>query len=279
MQVIKKLNNNFALCLDSNGVEMIAYGKGIGFPPTPYEVIDLNQIRRTFYDISSDYLGMMESLPGEVVEFTAELMDLAQDALPYPLTPNLLLTLADHITFAIKRVKEGIYIKMPLAYDLEQTYPREMTLARQAVETIKARFKVPLHRDEAFGIALAFINGRIYLGNETDVKAQADDQAILDQITAIIETEMGITINRDGFNYARYATHVRYLLDRLRAGRGIDSINVDIYADLRKEYAKTAACVDRIAAYLEEEFGFRVTGEELLYLILHVNRVCANEGL
>ena len=64
MQVIKKLNNNFALCLDSNGVEMIAYGKGIGFPPTPYEVIDLNQIRRTFYDISSDYLGMMESLPG-----------------------------------------------------------------------------------------------------------------------------------------------------------------------------------------------------------------------
>ena len=35
------------------------------------------------------------------------------------------------------------------------------------------------------------------MGNETDVKAQADDQAILDQITAIIETEMGITINRD----------------------------------------------------------------------------------
>lgn len=277
MQVIKKLNNNFALCLDGNGVEMIAYGKGVGFPQTPYELTDLNQIRRTFYDINPDYLGMMESLPGEVVEFTAELMDLAQDVLPYPLTPNLLLTLADHITFAMKRVREGIYIKMPLAYDLEQTYPREMALARRAVEAIKTRFKVPLHRDEAFGIALAFLNGRVYSGNEADVKAQADDEAILDRITAIIEAEMGMTINREGFNYARYATHVRYLLDRLHAGQGIDSINADLYADLRKEYAETAGCVDRIAAYLEEGLGFRVTSEEQIYLILHVNRVCANE--
>ena len=279
VRVIKKINNNFALCQDSNGAELIAFGKGIGFPPAPYELTDLDLIQRTFYDISPDYLEMMESLPGDVVEFTAELVDLARAALPYPLTPNLLLTLADHISFAIRRVKEGIYIKMPLAYDLEQTYPQEVALAQRAVGAIKSRFRVPLHRDEAYGIAMAFINGRVYLGDESDVKAQADDQAILDKITAIVEAEMGMTISRDGFNYARYATHVRYLLDRLHAGHGIDSINADIYADLRKEYAKTAQCVDRIVAYLEGTFGFQVTSEEQLYLILHVNRVCANEGL
>ena len=108
MQVIKKINNNFALCLDSNGAEMIAFGKGIGFPPAPYELTDLDLIQRTFYDLSPDYLRMMESLPADVVEFTAELVDLARATLPYPLTPNLLLTLADHITFAIKRMSEGI---------------------------------------------------------------------------------------------------------------------------------------------------------------------------
>ena len=279
MQVIKQINNNFALCLDSNGAEMIAFGKGIGFPPAPYELTDLDLIQRTFYDISPDYLRMMESLPADVVEFTAELVDLARATLPYPLTPNLLLTLADHITFAIKRMSEGIYIKMPLAYDLEQTYPQEVELARQAVEAIRARFRVPLHRDEASGIAMAFINARIYSGDEADVKARADDEAILEEITHIVETQMGVTINRETFNYARYATHVHYLLDRLHAGRGIDSINADVYADLRKEYAETAACVDKIAAYLEKDFCFEVTGEEQLYLILHVNRLCANEGL
>ena len=51
MRVIKKLNNNFAICVDGEGKELIAAGKGIGFPKTPYELEDLNLITRTFYDI------------------------------------------------------------------------------------------------------------------------------------------------------------------------------------------------------------------------------------
>jgi len=279
VRVVKKINNNVAVCLDNRGKELIAFGRGIGFPPTPYELTDLSLIQRTFYDVNPDYLGMMETLPSDVVEFTAEVVDLARATLPYPLTPNLLLTLADHIAFAIKRAREGIYIKMPLAYDLEQTYPQEIGMGRQVLEQIQSRFKIHLHRDEASGIAMAFINARVYAQGDPDVKAQADDEEILDSITAIIEAEMAVTIDRNSFNYARYATHVHYLLDRLHTGAGIDSINADIYADLREEYGSAAACVDKIAAYLAERHGFQVTDEEKLYLILHINRVCANEGL
>ena len=38
MKVIKKINNNVALCLDGNQRELIAFGKGIGFKPIPYEL-------------------------------------------------------------------------------------------------------------------------------------------------------------------------------------------------------------------------------------------------
>ena len=55
MRVIKKLNNNFAICVDGEGKELIAAGKGIGFPKTPYELEDLNLITRTFYDIDQKY--------------------------------------------------------------------------------------------------------------------------------------------------------------------------------------------------------------------------------
>ena len=51
MQVIKKINNNFAICVDGEGNELIAFGKGIGFPKVPYEIEDLSVINRTFYDI------------------------------------------------------------------------------------------------------------------------------------------------------------------------------------------------------------------------------------
>ncbi len=279
MRVLKKVNNNVAICQDNRGQELIAFGRGIGYPPTPYELTDLSLIQRTFYDVSADYLGMIESLPSDVVEFTAEVVDKARGLLPYDISPNLLLTLADHIAFAIKRSQQGIYIKMPLTYDLEQTYPLEIGMGRQVLEQVKARFKVLLPRDEASGIAMAFINARIYSADDADVKIEADDRDILENFTSIIEEEMGVTIDRDTFNYTRYATHVRYLLDRLRSGQGIDSVNSDVYADLRKEFTTTAACVDRIVAWLGKEYGFQVTGEEQLYLLLHVNRVCANEGL
>ncbi len=32
MEVVKKINNNVAECVDNNGKHLIAFGKGIGFP-------------------------------------------------------------------------------------------------------------------------------------------------------------------------------------------------------------------------------------------------------
>lgn len=277
MRVVKKVNNNVAICLDGQGRELIAFGKGLGFRPTPYELSDLSLIQRTFYDVSPQYMEMIGTLPMDVMEFTAEVVDMARGTLPYELSPNLLLTLSDHIAFAIKRTREGIFVKMPLAYDLEQMYPQEISMAQRAVEELKARFKVPLHRDEASGIAMAFINARVY--SKEDSGGQLGDEDILEEITGMVEREMGVSIDQSSFNYARYATHVRYLLERLKSGKGIDSINQGMYAELRQEYGETAACVDKIADYLERRHGFHVTEEEQLYLFLHVNRVCANEGL
>ena len=51
MKVVKKINNNVAICLDSNNCELVAFGKGIGFPKMPYEIQDLSLIDRTFYDL------------------------------------------------------------------------------------------------------------------------------------------------------------------------------------------------------------------------------------
>ena len=62
MRVIKKINNNVALCLDNNNHELIAFGKGIGFPKIPYELDDLNKIDRTYYGINHNYLNLMDML-------------------------------------------------------------------------------------------------------------------------------------------------------------------------------------------------------------------------
>lgn len=276
MRVIKKVNNNAAICEDGSGRQLVAFGKGIGFRQAPYEITDLSQVQRTFYEMSPQYIEAMTSLPGEVIEFAAEVVDVARAVLPYELSPNLLITLADHVSFAIRRARDGIYVKMPLAYDMEQMFPEEMSLGRQTLARMRAQFKVLLPKDEASGIALAFVNARVYSGSEGDVRLEEAYEAILEEITSIVEQEAHISIDRDSFNYARYATHVRYLLERLKDGRGIDSVNADAYEELRKEYPDTARCVDKVVDWLERERGLSVSDEEQLYLLLHVNRVSAS---
>lgn len=152
MQVIKKINNNFAICVDGEGNELIAFGKGIGFPKVPYEIEDLSVINRTFYDIDQKYLELLNELPEKVFHFTVKFIDIAKNELDYELNPNLVLTMADHINFCIQRAKKNIYVQMPLIYEIENTFPKEAKLGKYAVKQMERRFAVRLNQNELQGL-------------------------------------------------------------------------------------------------------------------------------
>ena len=172
MRVIKKLNNNFAICVDSEGKECIAYGKGIGFPKTPYELDDPSRIDRRFYDVDEKYLALFNELPEKVLHFTVKLVDIARNELKYELNPNIVLTLADHINFCIQRAKQHIYVQMPLIYEVEQQYPLEGRLGRYALKQVERRFAIQLNQNEASGIAMHFVNARYNAKTKCDVTMQ-----------------------------------------------------------------------------------------------------------
>lgn len=88
MIVTKKINNNVAICREGNQRELIAFGKGIGFPQTPYELTDLSKINRTFYNVSSQCIPLLNDIPAEVVQFTARQMETYRTACPMPPAPT-----------------------------------------------------------------------------------------------------------------------------------------------------------------------------------------------
>ena len=71
---------------------------------------------------------------------------------------------------------------------------------------------------------------------------------------------------------------MEYLLQRLFKHQHIDSDNMQMYTSIREEYPQISACVDKITSYYHAQLGVELTEEEKLYLILHVNRVCAKEN-
>lgn len=279
MRGLRKINNNAVICLDSTGQEMIAMGKGIGFGTLPRE-IPLAQVERTFYNVDERYLGVLRDLPPDVLDFSARLLDIARNELPYTLRPNAILTLADHIAFTIERARRNIRVKMPLAYDVEQLYPAEYRIGQYAVKRIQKEFQVGLPGAEAVGIAINLLNARVDGDSAPDAAgAGCTDSEMLEDITEMVENHFNLIVQRDSFNYSRYATHMQYLFGRIHTSKTIASGNSQMYDSIRAEFPDVAACAEEIAAHIQRKWGCALPEEEKLYLILHINRICIKEGL
>lgn len=271
MEAVRKINNNVVICRDSRGRELIAMGKGLGFGLIPRS-ISLSDIERTFYDVDDRYYNLIEELPSEILVFSAEIVDIAQNELLYELSPNQPITLADHIAFAIERVKKNIKVKMPLAYDIQQLYPSEYKIGKYAVRRIQKEFKVWLPEDEAVGIAMNLINGRITEISSTDTTKQKDNEEMLENITTLVEKNLRFIVDRESFSYSRYATHLQYLFERIHIGKIFETDNIEFFEASKKEFSDIYRCVEDIRDLIKREWGSEIT-EEMLYLMLHINRI------
>ena len=188
MIVVKKINNNVAICQDGDGRELVAFGKGIGFPAAPYELTDLSKVERTFYNVSSQYIPLLNEIPAEIIQFTARQMLEIQDMLPYETSANLVLTLADHIAFAIERAERGIYVQMPSIYEMEMSFPLEVKIGRRFTAAARRELKVSLPKGEVQGIAMNLINARnapTISDGGSGIEGQYEE--ILEQTTRMIE--------------------------------------------------------------------------------------------
>lgn len=151
-RAIQRINHNAAICEDGAGHQLIALGRGIGFGDMPHEV-NLEDVKRTFYGIDRKYLAFIDEVDPDVLEFSAQLADIVTQQVSYELSPNLPITLADHIQFALKRARDHLVVPMPLAEDVGQAHPVEYRLAQMAVRGMQKTFGVRADRHEAAGVA------------------------------------------------------------------------------------------------------------------------------
>lgn len=269
MKLLKKINNNFALGLDANGEQIIVEGRGIGFEKMPCDFNDLDRITRTYYDFNERYLDLINSIPQEVLDVANNIYEYFISKVDCYVNPNLPFILADHINFSIERMTKNIFVGMDMYYDLMHLYPIEYEVSDYALKVIKKKLGVTLPPNEKTGIILNLVNAEANVKKET-----SKTEKYISQMIDIIEEDMGVSIDKESFNYSRFVSHVEYLFKRLNSNSSISSENKKIYDSLKDKFQKTSDCVDHISDYIEKMEGTSLSEEEKLYLILHVNRLC-----
>lgn len=274
MRISRVIGNNAVLCIDSRGREVVAVGKGIGFGAREDADLDLSQVRRTFYGVDARYLPLIEDIDSDLFELASHVVDAARAVLSYDLSPNLAFALADHLSFAITRMNEHLEVAMPLSMDVIHTYPVEYQIGKNALKMMRSEMGIALPEQEAVGVALTLVNAAISQ-NDRSVGKSKEAEHVLDQVTALVERQMHIVVDRESFDYMRFATHVLYLINRIRSNAIIESENSTLYRRMKQEFSEVSDCADRISDLLKRTWGRGLTEEERLYLILHINRVCA----
>lgn len=272
MKAIKCINNNVAICLDSSGNEVVVFGKGVGFQKPPFEV-DLSKIDRTYYDIEPNVISMIGGISEEVLKLSSEIIDYARNSLDSITNSSVVFTLADHISFAIKRYQKNMQITLPIINDIEELYEKEYKVGVYALKLIREKLHVYLPREEAGYIALHIINVEDQPGGNDEKQ----DDVILSSVIKIIEDTFEINIEKQGVNYSRFVSHLHYLLKRGKTKHLIKTNNSKLYESVTNEFPKTNECAHFVAQFIDSQLNVKLTDEEILYLILHINRLCTRE--
>lgn len=268
MKIIKKVNTSAAIALDSNGREVVVFGKGIGFPDVPYELDNLECINRTFYDVDPRYLEMIENVDENILDVAMKIRNYANSK-GIITSSNLFFSLVDHINFAIQRQDKGLYFTLPIKDDIRFQFEEEIDVGRYALQVIKSDLGISFPKDEECYIALNVINSETEVNNR-----RAMEERIISDITDIISNDMEISINRESPNYSRFCSHMYYLLKRLN--RRLDNYST-LVETVKKSNPKEFACAVKICEYLDEKGCGKMGEDEQLFLALHVNRLCCRE--
>ena len=143
MIIAKKINSNVAMARDDRGNEFVVFGRGIGFHETPYYLEDESTLQAVFSNIDNGILSMVRTVPSEVIDAALQTIDMAKAELDCELNPNVVLTLADHLQFAVERLKDGGVIENPLSDTVEFVYSVEHGLGLRALAILEKETGFP----------------------------------------------------------------------------------------------------------------------------------------
>lgn len=269
----KVINNNIISAYEKSGAEVIVMGRGIGFKKKQGEVVPADQISKIFRiksrTLTEQFKELLANMPLERVRISDEIISHAKDHLKLKLNQSIYVTLTDHINFAIERVSQGIEPQNALLWEIKRFYPQEFQLGIYALELIQDRLDILLPEDEAGFIALHFVNAEYGTDIRDAVKFPDQMQAIVD----IVERDLGILLDESSLYYERFMTHIKFLIQRIYRKELLSSEDRELSLLMQRKYPREYQCSVKVAEYIMQATGSRLSEEEIMYLSVHIRRV------
>ena len=274
MEILRVFNNNVVLARDEAGREVILTGRGLGFQARPGQVADKALVARTFLPADGrdpDHLAeLLAGIPPEHVQLVGQALQEAGMEARASASPTLVIALADHVSFALRRLAKGITIEYPVVAEVKNLYSDEYAQARRLLAAVNARSEQPLPDTEAVALALHLVNAGFAAG---DLSWTYTMTGVIQQMLAVIEQAYAVELDSSSVSVGRFVTHLRYLFVRIDQHQQLAEKHTIVGQAIRTAHPRAVGCAERLASIIELRLGSSLTEDEVSYLALHVARV------
>ena len=277
MIIRKILNNNVIVTENASGREVVAMGRGIAFKRRVGDRIDDSAVEKIYTISRSDMMDrfkeLVASLSIDYLQIANNIIEYAETLLDCRLNDSVYISLTDHIHMAVHRIRNGILIKNMMLLDIKRFYEKEFQIGQYAVNLMNQHFDINLPDDEAGFIALHVIDGQL------DFRQPMANRImnLMEEIGSIVRMVCRIDFDRESMNYYRFITHLKFFAQRVFMHQECaDEIDGDMSDMIRKKYSQAYACAEKIAAHVENKYGYRVSNDEKFYLTIHIAKAIRN---
>ena len=274
MKIDKIINNNIVSAIEADGKEVVIMGRGLGFGMKPGKEIPEGKIEKVFrldsQNSTDKFKELLANLPLEHIQASTEIINYAKSVLNRRLNQSIYITLTDHINFAIQRQSQGIQLKNALLWETKRFYHQEYLMGKYAVDLLNEKLGTEFTEDEAGFIALHFVNAEY----NTTINDTFEMTNMIQKILELVRLEMGIEFDEESLHYERFITHLKFLVQRLYRHELLKDEEIEFARMMENKYPKEYECSKHIAEYIEKEYGSEIASEEIMFLAIHIKRVC-----
>lgn len=277
--VHKVLNNNVVITVDEHGRERVLMGRGLGFQLKPADALDPDKVEKTFIldagDEGDRERQMLTDVPYPVIEAVTRAVDEAERRLGHHLDRHFTMAVVDHIQFVLERLENGIRIPATNMPELRVLHPHEFSAAQRMADSIAETLGRELPAEEAVFLTMHLLNATRDEPNGTAALLYRRVQ----HVVLTVENGLGVRLDVESPDYARFILHIQFLLQRLVSRTMLRGTDSSFFEFAKHSYPRSYAIAQEVKAYVKAATESELTDEELLYVIVHVERLATQIGV
>ena len=273
-RVRKALNHNTLIAISmENNQEYLVIGKGIGFGKKVSERFEIPEnIECSVYSLQEQTergkaMELIKGIEPVYLEIAGKVLAKSEEVFG-KIDKRILFPMADHIAFAVQRIRANEQISNPLTDDIRALFHMEYKTAECVKDILWEMLQVEIDEHEIGYIAL-HIHSAI---EDENVALSMQIAMAVRECIRMIEEETGQTIDVLSLSYNRLMNHIRYMVARSIKGEKL-KLNMNDYMSVK--FPKSFWMATEVCKQLEKQLHRNppLDEVEIGYLAMHIERV------